>query len=345
MTTGTTIDPEIINVERLQKFLDDKLPGQGQPLEIHQVPGGATNLLFKLSRAGQQWALRRPPKVKISPTAHNMMRESRVLGALADTNVPHPKLAVACDDKSIIGDDFYVMEWIDGFSPRDPLPPPFDKDTKARAGLGFQLVDGIAKLASVDWQAKGLQDFGRPEGFLQRQTSRWLGQLEQYKTREIPGIDRVAKWLNENIPPMSTPGIFHGDYQFVNVLFYHGAPAKLAAIVDWDMATIGDPLVDLGWVLGGWPDPGEENVWTNYLTQREGLPPRAELAEYYARHTGRDVTHIKYYIVLALFKIAVLMEGHYNRAVKTNDAPRRSSLEITVPRYIRRAEEIIAREA
>jgi len=329
----------LIHPGRLTEFLDDKLPGQDQPLTISRIEGGTSNELFRLERAGQRWALRRPPKVPVSPTAHDMAREYRVLTALEGTDVPHAQPVAFCKDKAVLGADFYVMEFIDGFTMKDPLPPPFDADTTARVGLGFEMADAIARLACVDWKARGLDGFGRPEGFLERQVSRWLGQLEKYQTRVIPGMERVAKWLGENMPTMGPPGILHGDYQFINVLFHHGKPARLAAIVDWEQATIGDPLLDLGWLLAGWADPGEPPFWTTYLTQREGLPSRAQLAERYARLTGRSVDKLPYYLVLSLFKAACILEGHYTRykqgLVKN---PALAGLEHAVPGYIAKAE-------
>jgi aminoglycoside phosphotransferase (APT) family kinase protein len=244
-----------------------------------------------------------------------ILREFEVLRALDATDVPHPGTVAVCADADVVGANFYVMQRIDGFTPRDPLPPPFDTDREARRELGCELVDGLAALANVDWRAVGLESFGKPDGFLERQVSRWRGMLESYKVRDIEGIDTVSAWLESNRPQMSTPGIMHGDYQFVNVMFADGAPARLAAIVDWEQSTIGDPLLDLGWLLAGWSDPGEPLPFTAYLSQRDGLPTRAELVERYARATGRDVERLEYYVVLACFKLACVLEGAYARYV------------------------------
>ena len=321
MSAGMADDPKLaglVDVPRLAAWLGDRLPGAGAPLEVTRITAGASSELFQLRRGEHVSVLRRPASGLQNPDAFNkiMLREHQLLSALERTRVPHPKPLAVCDDPGVLGATFYVMEYIDGFTPKDPLPPPFDTDPAARRGLGLELIDALAELANVDWRAIGLEGFGKPEGFLERQVSRWLGQLATYKVRDLPGIEPVARWLTEHTPPMSAPGIMHGDYQFINVMFRHGAPARLAAIVDWEQATIGDPLLDLGWVLSGWTDPGEQKArHAGYLTQRDGLPTRAELAARYAERTGRSIAHVDYYVVLAWFKLACVLEGAYARWV------------------------------
>jgi len=281
----------------------------GGAIDVERISSGASNEMFEVRAGSDIWVLRWPPEGRAD--ARYIAREFRVLTALDGTDVPHPRPVRLCEDDSVIGVPFYLMERIDGFTPRDPLPDGFDRPAAA-----FALVDGIAALARVDWRARGLEGFGKPEGFLERQVSRWLGQLSTYQARDIPGIDEVAAWLEANVPAMSEPGIIHGDYQFINVMMR--APATLAAIVDWEQSTIGDPLLDLGWLLAGWSEPGEEGplrFGSRYLTDREGFPTRAKLAERYARVTGRDLTALDYYVVLALFKLACVLEGSYQRFV------------------------------
>jgi aminoglycoside phosphotransferase (APT) family kinase protein len=175
-------------------------------------------------------------------------------------------------------------------------------------------VEGIALLSRVDWRAKGLDDLGRPEGFHERQVDRWLSHLSRFQFRELPGIDVAAEWLRGHKPSRYEPGIIHGDYQFANVMFGHGAPARLAAIVDWEMATVGDPLLDLGWVIMGWPREGDDPSSLGYVDYT-GLPSRSELLEYYANESCRPVDEIDYYEILARFKIAIVLEGGYARYV------------------------------
>jgi aminoglycoside phosphotransferase (APT) family kinase protein len=308
----------LIEPERLARWMDARgLPGAGSPVEARFVTGGASNELFEIRRGDARMALRRPPR-KV-PTGRNetMLREYRVLRALADTDVPHSRVLAACDDPAVIGAAFYVMEFVDGWSCMNTTgwPAPFDTDLAARAGLGYELVDAIARLARVDWRACGLEGFGRPEGFHDRQVDRWMAHLAACKLRELPGIEEAAAWLRGYRPRTFTPGIMHGDYQFANVMFRHGAPARLAAIVDWEMATVGDPLLDLAWVIMGWPDPGEDRASSGYVDYT-GMPTRAELLARYAAQSGLPVDEIDYYVVLARFKIAIVLEAGYARFVK-----------------------------
>jgi aminoglycoside phosphotransferase (APT) family kinase protein len=310
----------LVDVPRLAAWLDGHVSGPTAPLEVTRITAGASSELFELRRGDWIAILRRPAQNLHDPEAFNriMLREHRVLTALEQTRVPHPKPLAVCEDTGVIGAAFYVMERIDGFAPRDPLPPPFDRDPAARRGLGLELIDTLAELANVDWRAVGLEGFGKPDQFLERQVGRWLGQLNTYKTRELPGLEVTARWLEEHRPAMSAPAIMHGDYQFINVMFHHGAPARLAAVVDWEQATIGDPLLDLGWVLAGWTDPGEDRLrfGSSYFGQRDGLPTRAELTARYAERTGRALDALDYYVVLAWFKLACVLEGAYTRWVK-----------------------------
>jgi aminoglycoside phosphotransferase (APT) family kinase protein len=338
----------LVDVARLTPWLDQRLPGTGESLEVKCITAGASSELFELHRGDWVAVLRRPARGLHDPEAFNkiMLREHRVLSALEQTPVPHPQPLAVCDDPAVIGATFYIMERIDGFAPRDPLPPPFDTDPAARRGLGLELVDTLAELANVDWRAVGLEGFGKPDKFLERQVGRWLGQLNTYKTRELPGLDVVARWLEEHRPTMSAPAIMHGDYQFINVMFHHGAPARLAAVVDWEQATIGDPLLDLGWVLAGWTNPGESRLrfGSSYFNQRDGLPTRDELAQRYARRTGRAIDALDYYVVLAWFKLACVLEGAYTRWVKgmsTSDVHRMMGDMVLV--LLRDAEQTVAR--
>lgn len=331
----------LVDVPALERWIGDRLPGAGEALQVERVSSGASNEMFEVRRAGQLWILRRPPRHVADPRAHPMAREFRVLGALEQTGVPHARPLLLCEDLDVIGVPFYLMERIEGFTPRDPLPAPFDSDTAVRRGMAFALVDGIADLARVDWRAAGLAGFGKPDGFLERQVSRWRSQLEKYTTREIPGLDFVAGWLEENRPGMGAPGIMHGDYQFINVMLEPGPPARLAAIVDWEQSTIGDPLLDLGWLLAGWSEENEEELrfGSRYLTDRRGFPTRAEMAERYAARSGRDLARLDYYVVLSLFKLACVLEGSYWRFVTgKSDNPMHQKMGDNVLQAARQAE-------
>ena len=293
------------------------LPGAGEPVEVAPISGGASNEILELRRGDARMVLRRPPAELPEGRNETMLREFRVLSALAGTDVPHARVLGACDDPSVLGAFFYVMDYVDGWSPIgvDGWPAPFDEDLVARRGLAFELVDGIAALSRVDWQARGLDGFGRPEGFHERQVDRWLSHLSRFKFRDIPGLDAAAEWLRAHRPSKYEPGILHGDYQFANVMYRHGAPARLAAIVDWEMATVGDPLLDLGWVVMGWPDDPAEAGSLGYVDYT-GMPARDEIVTRYAEHSGRAVDELDYYVILARFKMAVVLEGGYARWVK-----------------------------
>ena len=212
------------------------------------------------------------------------------------------------------------MGFVDGWSPMQTggrWPAPFDTDLTARRGLAYQLVEGIALLSKLDWRARGLEGLGRPEGFHERQVDRWTAFLERIQRRELPGFDVAAAWLRGRRPIDYVPGIMHGDYQFANVMFRHGGPARLAAIVDWEMGTVGDPKVDLGWVVHGWPEDtssGEGSV--GGYVDMTGMPSRSEVLERYARTSGRQVDDIDYYCVLAKWKLAIMLEQGYQRAGK-----------------------------
>ncbi|MBW2229901.1 MAG: phosphotransferase family protein, partial [Deltaproteobacteria bacterium] len=312
---------ERLDLAALAVWIDaHDLPGRGEPIEAHFISGGASNEIYALSRGDSAMVLRKPPRRVPKGRNETMLREHRVLAALADSDVPHPRALAVCDDTAVLGSCFYLMEHVDGWSPMQTeghWPAPFDADLGARRGLAFELVDGIARLGQVDWRKAGLEGFGKPEGFLERQVDRWLHHLGGFKFRALPGLEEAAEWLRGHTPKAFRPGILHGDYQFANVMFRHAAPARLAAIVDWEMATIGDPLLDLAWVLMSWPDPeerGEDAVMT--YVDYAGMPSRAELAAHYAELSGLPVDALDYYVVLARFKMACVLEGGYARYVK-----------------------------
>jgi aminoglycoside phosphotransferase (APT) family kinase protein len=246
-----------------------------------------------------------------------LLREIRLVRALSGTDVPHAALIAADDTGAVLGMPFYVMQAIDGWSPMDGgWQAPFDTDLTARRGLAFQLVEGAAKLGRVDWRTQGLEGFGRPDGFHERQVDRWLNFLDAYKVRELPGLDEAADWLRNNRPARYHPGIMHGDYQFANVMFAHGEPAGLAAIVDWEMTTVGDPLLDLAWALLGYD--GEEPSTGGFYLDMRGMPTRSELLEHYEKVSGLSTENIDYYLVLANWKLGIVLEKTYAAGVRTN---------------------------
>jgi aminoglycoside phosphotransferase (APT) family kinase protein len=308
----------LVDVEKLGRWMDEQgLPGEGAPIDMSFISGGASNEIFDIRRGGERMVLRRPPRNVPVGRNETMMREYRVLNALNGTDVPHPEAIAVCDDESVLGAAFYLMGHVDGWSPMEmgrTWPAPFDTDAEARRGLGIQLVDGIARLSRIDWTARGLEGFGKPDGFNERQVDRWLSHLSKFQFRELPGTEEAAAWLRVHKPSVYEPGILHGDYQFANVMFAHGAPARLAAIVDWEMATVGDPLLDLGWVIMGWPHDGDDFSSLGYVDMSD-MPLRSELLAHYEEVSGRPTDEIDYYEILARFKIAIVLEGGYARYV------------------------------
>ena len=324
----------LVDPGRLGAWMDGLgLAGEGEPLSVRFVSGGASNEIFEVSRGGHRWALRRPPRRVPPGRNETMMREHRILAALDGTDVPHARAAGACGDPGVLGAAFYLMEFVDGWSPisEPEWPEPFLTDLDARAGLAYELVEAIARLSRVDWRARGLERLGRPDGFHERQVDRWYAHLDRFKFRDIPGLDAAGAWLRGRRPRSYEPGIMHGDYQFANVMFHHGAPARMAAIVDWEMGTVGDPLLDLAWVVMGWPDgtgrglagDGDDDAGDARPAGRRvggyvdytGMPGRDDLLERYAAVSGRDVDEIDYYVILARFKMAIVLEGGYARYV------------------------------
>lgn len=301
----------------LGRWLDaNRAPGDGELPVLDELSGGSQNTLYLIRRGDERMVLRMPGIRADAARIDGLLREIRLVRALSGTDVPHAELIAADDAGDLLGMPFYVMAAIDGWSPMDGgWAAPFDSDPKARRGLAFELVEGAAKLGRVDWRAQGLEGFGRPDGFHERQVDRWLKFLDAYKVRDLPGLDEAADWLRRNRPARYTPGIMHGDYQFANVMFAHGAPARLAAIVDWEMTTVGDPLLDLAWCLLGYD--GEEPKTDGFYLDLTGMPSRSELLEHYENISGLSTDNIDYYLVLANWKLGIVLEKTYAAGVRT----------------------------
>jgi aminoglycoside phosphotransferase (APT) family kinase protein len=306
----------MIDIDRLATWMDDRGLAVGEPIEHAFVSGGTQNDIYEIRRGGLHCALRIPPPSAPDTRDAGILREWSIIAALDGTDVPHTEAVAACEDASVLGRAFYLMGYVDGWSPMntDGWPEPFDTDLDARQGLAYQLVDGIALLSKVDWEARGLEGLGHPDGFHERQVDRWTAFLERIKDRELPGFDVASAWLREHRPLDFIPGLMHGDYQFANVMYEHGAPATLAAIVDWEMGTVGDPKLDLAWVVHSWPeDPATESDGFSYVDMT-GMPSRSAMVGRYAEVSGRQVEDIDYYCVLAKWKLAVVLEQGFQRA-------------------------------
>jgi aminoglycoside phosphotransferase (APT) family kinase protein len=334
--------PPLVDPDRLAAWMDAQGLAPAAPIQVERITTGHSNEVFSVRRGDLDLALRRPPRTPISPTAHDMAREHRLLRAFADHGaaVPIPLPVALCTDVDVIGVPFYLMERLDGVVVREQIPPELGGDSNVPVALAHALVDALGAIHAFDWRAGGLADFGRPEGYLDRQVPRWLGQLARYKTRELPEVDEAGEWLADNTPPMQPPTVIHGDYKLDNVMFVSKLPIAPLAVLDWEQATVGDPLVDVGWLLGLWRQAGDAPAFAanEPIADAQHLPTRAELAERYARATDRDLEHLDFYCVLGLFKLACVMEGSYARfRAGTSDDAFFAVLEEGVPALARRA--------
>jgi aminoglycoside phosphotransferase (APT) family kinase protein len=302
-------------IEAFARWMDQNgVPGRGEIPKLTALGGGSQNELSLVERGGQKMVMRRPPANAVADRIDGIRREHRLVRALKGADVPHAQYVAGSDDAELLGTPFYLMEAIDGWCPSDvqDWPAPFDRDLATRKGLALELARGAALLSKVDWKARGLEGFGRPEQFHERQVDRWLAFLARIRCRELPGLDEAAAWLRTHQPRHYVPGIMHGDYQFANVMYRHGAPARLAAIIDWEMTTIGDPLLDLGWVLVAWGPEADDMEHGRYVDMA-GMPTREEMLAHYEKWSGRPTDDIDYYVVLARFKLGIVLEQSYSR--------------------------------
>lgn len=314
------VDRDVVDFTIVGKWMDEQgLPG-GEFENVTALGGGTQNIMLSFGRGGRDYVLRRGPK-HLRPKSNEVIRrEARLLGALTGTGVRAPEVIAACPDESVLGAVFYLMEPITGFNPQNELPALYADDPQMRRQMGLSAVEAIARLGSLDYQALGLADYGKPEGFLERQVSRWLGELESYSANEgypgpeIPGVEQVGDWLDRNRPADWRPGILHGDCHLANIMFSYDGP-EVAALVDWEMSTIGDPLLDLGWQIATRPEPGgTKGALIGKLGEVGGLPTPEEMIEHYGRFSDRDLSNVTWYTVLACFKLGIVLEGTHARA-------------------------------
>ncbi|HLY30878.1 MAG TPA: phosphotransferase family protein [Ktedonobacterales bacterium] len=334
--------PPLVDPVALQVYLARELPGDDSPITVERIRGGHSNETFYVTRGDTQYVLRRPPRGPLLPTAHDVGREYHVLSALAQTDFPVPRPVLYCADTGVIGAPFYLMERVPGIVIRAQLPSAFDSP-EACAGLSEELIDRLADLHAVNWQAIGLGDFGKPQGYIERQLRRWEGQLDASRTRPLPDLDAVTAWLHTSMPESGPATIVHGDYRLDNAMFAPEPPARILAVVDWEMATLGDPLADLGYLLSFWREPGDpdfgslgDEAWL--VTEQPGFLTRAHLTQRYAERTGRRMEHVAFYVALAIWKLAILLEGSYKRHLAgTTDDPFFATLDHGVPALAARA--------
>lgn len=312
---------QLYHAGRLTAWLDTHIPQLGDgPLVVEKIHGGTSNVILSLNRGGEQtMLLRRPPPVAPPGSERTALREARVLTALNGTAVPHPYCHGVCDDAGVIGQPFYVMEWVRGWAAelRDEHIyhlAPFD-GPPSEYGIAYAMVDGLIALANVDYKAVGLEGFGKPDNYLERQVDRWEGQLNSYERlynypgRDIPGYTLTRDWLRANVPDSFRAGIIHGDVGTPNALFAFDRPARLTALIDWELSTIGDPLLDLAWFTNALRDDfAPDIVPAKSLYNSQNWPTRQEMIRYYAAGTGRDMKDFDYYAVLAMYKGGCILE-------------------------------------
>jgi aminoglycoside phosphotransferase (APT) family kinase protein len=332
--------PPLLVREPLAAFLDARGLGAG-PLEATPIGDGHSNVTYLIRRDGAELVLRRPPRPPLPPSAHDVLREAQLLEALAPTAARTPAVLATCADENVIGAPFYVMAKVEGDVLLHAVPPALDPPPE-RARVGEQLVDALAEVHAVDWRACGLEGYGKPTGYLERQLRRFGGLWEHNRTRELTTLTRVTEWLAAHRPESGPATIVHGDYRLGNVMFAPGAPARLAAIFDWELATIGDPLADVGYLTATWAQPGDEEAGTVFalgaVTMQPGFPTREALIARYEEAAGRSMRDVRWYQALALWKAAIFLEGSYRRLLAgTTDDPFFALLDSGVPKLAERA--------
>lgn len=293
----------------LEEWFRERVAGLEPPLDYEKITGGLSNLTFLVTdQSGSRWVLRRPPLGKILGSAHDMGREVRVVTALSGTGVPVPPVVGYCEDPEVTGAPFYVMEFVEGPVIRGPEQAAAFPGDEQRHRLGEGLIETLARIHTLDVGEIGLADLGRHDGYVQRQLKRWSGQWEKSRTRELPLVEDVHTRLVELAPPQSAVSLVHGDYRLDNVIY--SPTGEVAAVVDWELCTIGDPLADLGLLMVYWREAGDQPIpLIHPATVEPGFPKREELANLYAGITGRDVSGLDYYVALGFWKLAIIAEG------------------------------------
>jgi len=320
--------------EPLAAFLDAHglAPGDG-PLGAEPVGEGHSNVTYLIRRGASELVLRRPPRPPLPPSAHDVLREARLLTAVESQPVRTPRVLAVCEDEGVIGAPFYLMEKVEGDVITTQVPPALDAPEQHRR-VADELIDALVEVHAVDWQGCGLEGYGKPTGYLERQLRRFGGLWEHNKTREIATLDRVTDWLTANRPESGPATIVHGDYRLGNVMYEREAPARLNAIFDWELATIGDPLADVGYLTATYAQPGDPDTnFTRFaVTTEGGFPTRAELIARYEERSGRSMSNVAWYATLALWKAAIFLEGSYKRLLAgTTDDPFFKLLDSGVP--------------
>jgi aminoglycoside phosphotransferase (APT) family kinase protein len=330
-----------IDRDGLCRFIVEHKLGDPTGLSVENISFGHSNEVHLVRFAGKSWALRRPPRGPLLPTAHDVLREYRVLKALQETPLPLPRVYASCDDPGYIGAPFYLMEHLRGRVIRSPnVPgsgPSFAEKPAQRRAISEGMIDLLVTLQAIDWRAVGLERFGRPDGYLERQLKRWTDQLERTLplTRPLPVMEKIRDWLGAHMPAAQPPTIVHGDYKLDNVMWTLTDPPRPLALLDWEMSTIGDPLADFGWMLTYWSEPSDSEARRSVVSSMEPAPgylSRREMVALYERRSGRAIEQVGFYEAFALFKLAIILEGSYSRYLSGQaDDPIFATYDVRVP--------------
>jgi aminoglycoside phosphotransferase (APT) family kinase protein len=335
--------PPLVVREPLEAFLDEQGIGEGR-VEVERIGEGHSNFTFLVRRGKTRVVLRRPPRPPLPPSAHDVLREARLLRALESTPVRVPRVLAVGDEESGLGVPFYVMEEMHGSVVTTDVPAAIDTE-EGRRRLSQELVDALVEVHAVDWRACGLDGYGKPTGYLERQMRRFTGLWEYNKTRELPVVEEVRDWLAAHLPESPESTIVHGDYRLGNVMVADTAPAELVAIFDWELSTIGDPLADVGYLTVTWAqadDPADISFSSlSAATRRPGFMTREELTARYVERSGRSVSALNWYQALALWKAAVFMEGNFKRfTLGASDDQYLAAFDEGVPALAEKAREV-----
>jgi aminoglycoside phosphotransferase (APT) family kinase protein len=314
---ATSVRPgEELDLTKLEPFLRMHFPEEGGALTVRQFPSGHSNLTYSLHLGSKELVLRRPPFGSKVKSAHDMGREFRVLSKLHAAYPPAPKVLVYCEDDSVLGAPFYVMEPVRGIILRRELPAGLNLSTATAKQLSEAFVDNLAQLHSLDYAAVGLADLGKPQGYLERQVRGWIERYAGSQTHDLPEVERISAWMKANMPAASDAALIHNDYKYDNVVLDPHEITRIIGVLDWEMCTIGDPLTDLGTALAYWVDANDSEELQKIRwgpTNAQGSLTRVQLAERYARTTGRDISNMAFYLAFARFKIAVIVQQIYYR--------------------------------
>lgn len=309
--------PPLLILENVEAFLDAHGLGSG-PLRATRIgEGGGSNFSYLLERDDGRFVLRRPPRPPLPPSAHDMVREARLQLALAPHGTRLPTIRAVCDDESVLGVPFYVMDFLEGHVVTRALPPGLEGE-EARRRLGLDLVDALVEIQAVDVNAPGVAQFIRPGSYLERQVRRFSQLWEVNQTRELPAVVEVGAWLADNLPEPLPLAVVHGDYRLGNMIVAPGDPSRIVAVLDWEMGAVGDPRADVGYLLATYSEPGGEPnpLGTSPVTALPGFPSKRDLVERYVERSGRDVEPLDWFQALALWKAAVFCEAIYGRYIR-----------------------------